>query len=43
MKLGLHREIREWLPMWLKCPLFPVYDWVSRIRMRFKAKSVPEP
>jgi len=43
VKLGLHREMRDSLPMWLKRPLFPVYNWVSRVRMRIKARSVPKP
>jgi hypothetical protein len=29
-RLGLHREMKDALPLWLKRPLFPVYNWVSR-------------
>jgi len=43
VKLGLHREMRDSLPMWLKRPLIPVYNWISRVRMRIKARSVPKP
>ena len=39
-RLGLHREMKDSLPMWLKRPLFPVYNWVSRTRMRIKARSM---
>jgi len=35
-KLGLHREIKDSLPKAIKYPLFPLYSWVSRTRMRIK-------
>jgi hypothetical protein len=40
-RLGLHREMKDALPLWLKRPLFPVYNWVSRTRMRIKTRSMP--
>lgn len=40
-RLGLHREMKDALPLWLKRPLFPVYNWVSRTRMRVKTRSMP--
>jgi len=40
-RLGLHREMKDVLPLWLKRPLFPVYNWVSRTRMRIKTRSMP--
>jgi len=39
-RLGLHREMKDSLPMWLKRPLFPIYNWVSRTKMRIKARSM---
>jgi len=39
-RLGLHREMKDSLPLWLKRPLFPVYNWVSRTRIRIKTHSV---
>lgn len=40
-RLGLHREMKDALPLWLKRLLFPVYNWVSRTRMRIKTRSMP--
>jgi len=37
-KLGLHREIKDVLPQSIKYPLIPVYNWVSRNRMRIKLR-----
>lgn len=36
VKLGLHREIKDALPQKVKYPLIPVYNWVSRTKMRIK-------
>jgi hypothetical protein len=33
-KIGLHREIKDVLPQSIKYPLIPVYNWVSRNKMR---------
>jgi hypothetical protein len=35
-KMGLHREIKDVLPQPIKYPLIPVYNWVSRNKMRIK-------
>jgi len=35
-KIGLHREIKDALPQPIKYPLIPVYNWVSRNKMRIK-------
>jgi len=35
-KLGLHRELKDTLPPSVKAPLFPIYNWVSRNKMRIK-------
>jgi hypothetical protein len=34
IKLGLHRDFKDSLPYALKSPLFPVFNWVSRNKMR---------
>lgn len=35
-KLRLHRDLKDILPQAMKRPLFPVYNWVSRTKMRVK-------
>lgn len=35
-KLGLHREAKDALPQSVKRPLFPLYNWISRARMRIR-------
>ena len=35
-KMGLHREIKDALPQPIKYPLIPVYNWVSRNKMRIR-------
>jgi hypothetical protein len=35
-KIGLHREIKDVLPQPIKYPLIPVYNWVSRNKMRIR-------
>jgi hypothetical protein len=32
MALGLHRDLKDTVPQWLKGPLFPVYNWASRAK-----------
>ncbi len=32
----LHREMKDTLPQWLKKPLFPLYGWASRTKMKLK-------
>jgi hypothetical protein len=36
MKLGLHKDIKDALPQSAKYPLIPVYNWISRNKMRMK-------
>jgi hypothetical protein len=36
VRLGLHRELKDVLPQAVKEPLFPVYNWISRTRMRIR-------
>ncbi len=36
IRLGLHRELKDVLPQAIKKPLFPVYNWISRTRMRIR-------
>jgi hypothetical protein len=38
-KLGLHREAKDALPNFLKGPLFPVFNWVSRTKIRLKTRQ----
>lgn len=38
IKLGLHREIKDALPQSMKQQLFPIYNWVSRIKMRLRLR-----
>lgn len=42
-KLGLHREIKDILPMSIKYPLIPIYNWISRsktkIRLLLRSKT----
>jgi len=37
-KMGLHREIKDVLPQPIKYPLIPVYNWVSRNKMRIRLR-----
>jgi hypothetical protein len=37
-RIGLHREIKDVLPQPIKYPLIPVYNWVSRNKMRIKLR-----
>jgi hypothetical protein len=34
--LRLHRELKDALPSWIKNPLFPVFNWVSRTKMKVR-------
>jgi hypothetical protein len=38
LKLGLHKDLKDSMPQWLKKPLFPVFNWVSRIKTLIKLK-----
>jgi len=37
-KLGLHREVKDVLPQPIKYPLIPVYNWISRTKMKVKLR-----
>jgi len=37
-KLGLHRDIKDILPQPIKYPLIPVYNWISRTKMKVKLR-----
>ncbi|MCJ7560012.1 hypothetical protein MUO79_05265 [Candidatus Bathyarchaeota archaeon] len=37
-RIGLHREIKDVLPQPIKYPLIPVYNWVSRNKMRIRLR-----
>jgi hypothetical protein len=37
-KMGLHREIKDALPQPVKYPLIPLYNWISRNKMRIKLR-----
>ena len=36
IKLNLHRDLKDTLPMWIKKPLFPIFSWVSRTKMKVR-------
>jgi hypothetical protein len=38
VKMGLHREIKDALPQPVKYPLIPLYNWISRNKMRIKLR-----
>jgi hypothetical protein len=38
IKLGLHRDFKDSLPIALKSPLFPIFNWVSRNKMRLRLR-----
>jgi len=37
-KIGLHRDIKDALPQSIKYPLIPLYNWVSRNKMRIRLR-----
>ncbi len=37
-QIGLHREIKDVLPQPMKYPLIPIYNWVSRTKMKTKLR-----
>lgn len=39
IRLGLHRELQDALPQSIKYALLPVFNWVSRNKIRFKLRS----
>ena len=38
VKIGLHRAIKDVLPQPIKYPLIPLYNWISRNKMRIKLR-----
>ncbi len=40
IKLGLHRELKDSLPQWLKGPLIPTLNWVSRTKVKIRQKRL---
>jgi hypothetical protein len=38
VKMGLHREIKDVLPQPIKYPLIPLYNWISRNKMRIRLR-----
>jgi hypothetical protein len=38
MRLGLHRDLKDALPQWLKSPLIPVFSWISRNKAKVKRR-----
>jgi hypothetical protein len=38
VKLRLHRDLKDSMPNWLKTPLFPVFNWVSRSKQRLRIR-----
>jgi hypothetical protein len=39
--LGLHKPVKDALPKTVKYPLFPLYNWVSRVRARARLRFRP--
>jgi hypothetical protein len=38
-KLGLEKDVKDALPQSIKYPLIPIYNWISRTKMRIKLYS----
>ena len=38
IKLGLHRSLKDSLPQIIKKPLFPVFNWVSRMKLKIRMR-----
>lgn len=43
IELGLHREIKDVLPNSIKYRLIPIYNWVSRTKIKIKIRFKPKP
>jgi hypothetical protein len=39
IRLGLHRDLKDSLPDSLKKPLFPIFNWISRNKLRLRHSS----
>ena len=42
IKLGLHRELKDALPQWLKDPLIPALNWVSRTKVKIRPRKLKQ-
>lgn len=42
-RLGLHQEIKDTLPQSIKRPLFPIFNWTSRTKMKIKLFRMHKP
>lgn len=38
IKLGLHRDMKDALPKWIKYRILPVFNWVSRTKIKLKLR-----
>ncbi|MGA3191339.1 MAG: hypothetical protein ABSD73_02365 [Candidatus Bathyarchaeia archaeon] len=43
VKLGLHKRIEDELPASIKYRLIPIYNWISRIKMKIRLRFKPKP
>jgi hypothetical protein len=41
IRLGLHREMKDALPQSIKYPLIPLYNWISRTKVRVRLSLKP--
>jgi hypothetical protein len=39
MKLGLQKDVKDSLPQSIKYPLIPIYNWISKTKMKMKPYS----
>ncbi len=39
IRLGLHKELKDSLPIAIKTPLFPVFNWISRSKRQIRFRS----
>jgi hypothetical protein len=42
IELGLYRDLKDSLPQSLKRPLFPLYNWISRTKIKIKLRLKPK-
>jgi hypothetical protein len=42
LALGLHRELKDALPQSIKYRLIPIYNWISRTKMRIRLPKPPK-
>ncbi len=41
-QIGLHRRTEDVLPASIKYRLIPIYNWISRTKMKIKLRSGPQ-